>query len=233
MQPVVCCSSSAGGRYWSIAGNRRRRLPAIDLPPAPERSRGQRHAVIRGTRVDANLSERCVVCGVEVYISVPFPPVPTPSHPSPPTPVHFVIHSYLSPYRTSFFPFSLISVNAVSHCPICHSLKFYLQHVGLLQLTSVGTSFLQQDLNTVLQLSTTYLTATWDISQGNLPSILILAPEFLSSAGFLKRTRGVPAKTNSIPADLHSSHFHPRGIPATPIPTPAKYPRNPLDSRHP
>ena len=131
-----------------------------------------------------------------------------------------MIHSYLSPYRTSFFPFSLISVNAVSHCPICHSLKFYLQHVGLLQLTSVGTSFLQQDLNTVLQLSTTYLTATWEISQGNLPSILILAPEFLSSAGFLKRTRGVPAKTNSIQLPFPSPRYsrntypHSREVPA-------------------
>jgi len=69
----------------------------------------------------------------------------------------------------------------------------------------------------VLQQSTTYLRATEYISHDNLPSILTLAPEFLSRARFLKHPRGVPPQKNK---------FHPRGIPAAPSSIPAVFPRH-------
>jgi len=58
-----------------------------------------------------------------------------------------------------------------------------------------------------------------------LPSILTLAPEFLSWEKFLKRPRGVPAQTNSITAGFPQLLFPSRGIPATSAPIPLDFPR--------
>ena len=81
----------------------------------------------------------------------------------------------------------------------------------------------------MLQLSTTYLVATQDISRDNLPlpTTLTPAPEFLSSARFSKASPRGSVKTNSIPAGSAQLPFPSRSIPATSIPVPVEAARFP------
>ena len=127
-------------------------------------------------------------------ISVLSRPFPHPLHPSPPAPVPSVIQPHPSPSPSNVF----------SHCPTCHSLELYWQHV--LRLTSVGTPFFRS--KTKIQSSDYQLHILQP--RDNLTSVLTLATEFLSSARFLKHPDGVSTKNK----------FHPAASLQLPFPSP-------------
>ena len=105
--------------------------------------------------------------------------------------------------------------------------------MSLTAAVKVALCFLQQDQSTVLQLSTARFAATQEILLDSLLCVLMLAPEFLWSARFLKRSRGVPSERKSTPPpDPRGSRFHLCSVHATFVPISLDFSRNLQDSRH-
>jgi len=105
--------------------------------------------------------------------------------------------------------------------------------MSLTAAVKVALCFLQQDQSAVLQLSTARFAATQEILLDSLLCVLMLAPEFLWSARFLKRSRGVPSERKSTPLDPRGFRFHLCSVHATFVPIYLDFSRNLQDSRHP
>ena len=126
--------------------------------------------------------------------------------------------------RTSFSPSTSTPVDVVfSHCTLCRSLELHWQHA--VQLTSVVFRTSKTKIQCsgcqlhILLLHEKFHTTIYRVAYSNACIRIFIVCEI--STAF----RGVPVKTNSVPAPgfPRSSHFRsPRGIPATFIPIPAE-----------
>jgi len=117
-----------------------------------------------------------------------FSPFPTPFtslHPSPPAPVHFVIHPQTSPYQ-------FLSISTHPHRCCVRSLP-HVQYV-VVELRWQLYCAVDQRRNVIVfatrpnnrsaASAVNYTAATWDISRDNSLTIVTPAPELLSSENF-------------------------------------------------